>query len=40
MDRAMKGGDEDPSVITEMNLLAVLIYAQGKIDQVRVTSLR
>lgn len=34
MDKKLRGGEEDPSVITEMNVLAVLLYAQGKMDQV------
>lgn len=34
MDRKFRGGEEDPSVITEMNVYAVLLYAQGKMDQV------
>lgn len=34
MDRTLKQGEEDPSVITEINVLAVLLYAQGKIDKV------
>ncbi|CAN0528682.1 unnamed protein product, partial [Ectocarpus sp. 12 AP-2014] len=32
MDKKLRGGEEDPSVITEMNVLAVLLYAQGKMD--------
>ena len=34
MDRSLKNGEEDPSVITEINVHAVLLYAQGKLDQV------
>lgn len=34
MDKRYRGGEDDPSVITEMNVLAVLLYAQGKMDQV------
>lgn len=33
MDKTLKGGEEDPSVITEMNVLSVLLYAQGKMEQ-------
>ncbi|CAM9508051.1 unnamed protein product [Ascophyllum nodosum] len=33
MDRSLKNGEEDPSVITEINVHAVLLYAQGKLDQ-------
>ena len=36
MDRKLRGGEEDPSVITEMNVWAVLLYAQGKMDKVGV----
>lgn len=34
MDKQPRKGEDDPSVITEMNVLAVLLYAQGKMDQV------
>ena len=34
MDKRFRNGEDDPSVITEMNVLAVLLYAQGKMDQV------
>ena len=34
MDRKFRGGEEDPAVITEMNVWAVLLYAQGKMDKV------
>lgn len=34
MDKRLRKGEDDPSVITEMNVLAVLLYAQGKMDQV------
>lgn len=34
MDRYLRGGEEHPNVITENNVLAVLLYAQGKLDQV------
>ncbi|CAM9747018.1 unnamed protein product, partial [Scytosiphon promiscuus] len=33
MDKRYRDGEEDPAVITEMNVLAVLLYAQGKMDQ-------
>ncbi|CAM9425849.1 unnamed protein product [Hapterophycus canaliculatus] len=33
MDKRFRNGEEDPAVITEMNVLAVLLYAQGKMDK-------
>lgn len=35
MDRMLKG-EEDPSVISEINVLAMLLYAQGKLEKVPV----